>query len=175
MLSVKAFIVLYYMARLKFLSICFCCSDEGLPNTAASFLQRQTCNDYLEPWIKSICHMLSSLMERRRRIKKFPSYHHHKPECFISNQCNAAAQPNPCHEQQNPLKTMTLSLWFMAFISRSFLTLVYEEFSLPYLSHAVVLHWDFSKEEIDVVAIIQCLNKVRLWKQVKTFWSFTYK
>lgn len=32
----------------------------------------------------------------------------------------------------------------------------------PYLPHAVVLHSDFSKEEVDVVSIIHCLHKVRL-------------
>lgn len=35
----------------------------------------------------------------------------------------------------------------------------------PYLPHAVVLHGDFPKEEVDEVAVIDRLDKIRLWNQ----------
>lgn len=39
---------------------------------------------------------------------------------------------------------------------------------LPYLPHSVVLYCNFSEEEVDIVSVIHCLDKVRLCRQKGT-------
>lgn len=65
-------------------------------------------------------------------------------------------------------------------ISRSFKTTLVAKMGLrkchkwrqgrppPYLPHGVILYCNFSEEEVDIVSIIQCLDKVRLCGQTGT-------
>ncbi len=45
----------------------------------------------------------------------------------------------------------------------------------PYLPHAVVLHGDFPKEEVDELAVIDGLDEMRLWNQQEQLWAQTSK
>lgn len=65
------------------------------------------------------------------------------------------------------VKMMTLSLdfWFF-FQGHSSQHWGEWDFNPPYLSHGVVLHSYFPEEEVDVVSIIHCLDKVRLYGQM---------
>lgn len=43
----------------------------------------------------------------------------------------------------------------------------------PYLSHAVVLHCYFPEEEVNIIAVVHCLDKVWFWKKEKTSYLCT--